>query len=124
MPSDSQQFESKFAKHLCFRVLESLQPNQLFRSPIRQDAQHIIDLGTGDGAWALDVADAFPNVTVHGTDLYPPPNDWVAPNCVLEVDDMTKPWLWPFKFDLVHVRFMFGTIPRSDWRTLYRRAFE
>lgn len=113
-----------FAKHLCVRVLESLQDNPHFRSPISKKAQHIIDLGTGDAAWALDVANMLPNVTVYGTDLYPPPTDWVAPNCILEVDDMTKTWTWNHKFDLVHIRFLFGTLPRSDWQKVYRRAYE
>ena len=52
---------------------------------------------------ALDVAERFPSITVHGTDLYPPPTDWIAPNCILEADDITKTWMWPYKLDLVHI---------------------
>lgn len=63
-------------------------------------------------------------VTVHGVDLYPPPQDWVPPNCILEVDDITKPWTFPFKFDLVHIRQLIGALPRSGWMKVYRRAYE
>ena len=33
---------------------------------------------------AIDVADRYPHATIHGVDLYPPPQDWVPPNCILE----------------------------------------
>lgn len=49
-----------------------------------------------DDEWRLgadrgfaDVADRYPNTTVTGVDLYPPPQTFVPPNCVLEVDDAT-----------------------------------
>ena len=79
--------------------------NPLFRSPIDEEkVQNILDLGTGDGAWvcgytpslakcrdpanssfeAIDAADRYPQAIVRGVDLYPPPQDWVPPNCILE----------------------------------------
>lgn len=59
-PSDEQQFETMEAGHLLYQILDSQETNTLFRSPIPDTAQHIIDLGTGDGTWALEVADRFP----------------------------------------------------------------
>lgn len=50
-----------------YQILESQQPNNLFRSPIGDKAQNILDIGTGNGAWCRDVADKFP----HGMSLYP-----------------------------------------------------
>lgn len=32
--------------------------------------------------------------TMNGVNLYPPPAPWVPPNCVFEVDDVTKDWTW------------------------------
>lgn len=58
-PSDDKQYESMGANHLVFLILESQQKNPLFRSPISEKAQHILDLGTGNGAWPIDVADRF-----------------------------------------------------------------
>lgn len=51
---------------------------------------------------ALDTADKFPHLTVYGVDLSPPPEIWVPPNCILEVDDLTCAWTWNHKWDLVH----------------------
>lgn len=73
-------------------ILNSQLKNPLFRSPISEKAQNVIDLGTGSGDWALDMADKFPNLTIHGVDLHPPPRSWTAPNCVFEVDDITLDW--------------------------------
>lgn len=43
-------------------------------------------------------------VLVYGVDLFPPPQQWVPPNCILEVDDILKPWAWQHKWDLIHMR--------------------
>lgn len=44
---------------------------------------------------AISVADRFPNLTVRGVDLYPPPQSHVPPNCIFEVDDFTSEWYYP-----------------------------
>lgn len=45
------------AEHLQFQILDSDRENSLFYSPIPLDAKHILDIGTGDANWAIDVAD-------------------------------------------------------------------
>lgn len=47
--------------HILMYILDYQRSNILFRSPISSKAQHIIDLGTGHGDWALDVADKYPS---------------------------------------------------------------
>lgn len=47
--------------HLMYRILESNQPNPFFRAPISNSAQHIIDIKTSKGDWAVDVADRNPS---------------------------------------------------------------
>ncbi|KFY05779.1 hypothetical protein V491_09025, partial [Pseudogymnoascus sp. VKM F-3775] len=123
-PSDEQQFETFEAGHLVYQILDCQEDNTLFRSPIPKDAQHIIDLGTGDGTWAVQVADNFPGLTVHGVDLYPPPVTWVPPNCVFEVDDITQEWTWRNKFDLIHLRLLLGAFKQEEWAQLYRRCYD
>lgn len=72
------------AQHLAFFILDSQQQNPFFRSPISKSAKNILDLGTGNADWAIGVADMLPEATVHGVDLYPPPQPYVPPNCILE----------------------------------------
>lgn len=66
----------------------------------------------------------MPKVTVHGVDLFPPPATWVPPNCILEVDDFTKPWTWKHQFDLVHTRGIGGSMSLQETERLYRRAYQ
>ena len=78
------------ACHIVHSILDSKQPNPLFFAPISKTAQNILDIGTGTGIWAIEVADKFPSAVVTGVDLYPPPETWVPPNCRLEVEDVLK----------------------------------
>ena len=139
-PSDEQQFEAMDHFHQLVTVLESQSENPLFLSPVPDKAANVLDVGTGSAAWAIDVADRYPNctwplisqvilaniiiVTLYGVDLYPPPQSWVPPNCFLEVDDVTKPWLWEQKFDLIHIRFALGAFTDKEWQRIYREAYK
>lgn len=59
-PSDEKQWESMEAVHAMHVVLDSDAPNPLFHSPIPETAENILDVGTGNGVWAKDVADRWP----------------------------------------------------------------
>ena len=50
---DDKQFESMESGHLQYIILDSGRKNPLFRSPISGKAQNILDLGTGQGNWAI-----------------------------------------------------------------------
>ena len=39
------------AAHIVYMILDSQAKNPLFRSPIPDDVQHILDVGTGSGVW-------------------------------------------------------------------------
>ncbi len=41
----------------------------IFRAPITTKPQHVLDLGTGTGIWAIEFADTYPSSRVIGTDL-------------------------------------------------------
>ncbi|KAE9377506.1 UMTA methyltransferase [Stipitochalara longipes BDJ] len=79
--------------------------NRLHFAPIGDSPQNIIDLGTGTGIWAIDMADKYPSATVIGIDLSPIQPAWVPPNLRFVVDDLEDEWLYPVDhFDYVHVR--------------------
>ncbi|KAF2766154.1 S-adenosyl-L-methionine-dependent methyltransferase [Teratosphaeria nubilosa] len=113
------------AGHYLYLLLNSFDSpdNLLFRSPIKRPS-HILDIGTGPGTWAIDAADKFPEATVFGVDLYPPPASFVPPNCFLEVDDVNEDWTWKHKFDLIHGRLLLGAFADEQWQQLYARCFE
>ncbi|KAJ5710038.1 hypothetical protein N7493_009630 [Penicillium malachiteum] len=126
IPSDELQFETYEAGHLVDMILNYHKENPLFSSPIGKnpdDSMNILDIGTGKGTWAMDVADRYPNSTVRGVDLYPPPVVWTPPNCVFEVDDILEEWTWREEFDLIHMANMIGSFDSSEWTNLYQQCY-
>lgn len=96
-----------------------------FLAPVRQ-ANDILDVGSGSGRWAMEVATTFPMARVIGLDLVPPavdeaailgngldqrpPNYSFAPGNILEG--------LPFSdasFDFVHQRLLITAIPKDRW---------
>ncbi|KAF2723098.1 S-adenosyl-L-methionine-dependent methyltransferase [Polychaeton citri CBS 116435] len=87
-----------------------------------KDPQEILDIGTGTGIWAMDVADLYPNAQVIGTDLSPVQPEWVPPNCRFDVDDFEQEWTFDDgRFDLIHARFLLGSV--TDATELYKRVY-
>ncbi len=64
LPSDEKQFECFANTHMIYLILDSQRKNTLFQSPISEKAQYVLDIGTGDGNWAMDVADQHHNCTL------------------------------------------------------------
>ena len=91
-----------------------------YLSPV-QEPRQILDIGTGTGIWAIEVADAHPDAEVTGTDLSPIQPAWVPPNLVFEIDDFNLEWLDQNKYDLIHARELLGSSP--DWPGIYKQAF-
>ena len=95
--------------------------DKLFLSPIVKDPQHVLDIGTGTGIWAIDMADEYPNASVIGTDLSAMQPNMLPPNCKFEVDDAEEEWTYNQKFDFIHARMMVGAF--KDWPAYFKRAY-
>ena len=97
--------------------------NRLFQAPLDGDKVHrALDVGTGTGLWAIEFAELFPDAQVTGTDLSPIQPDWVPPNCMFEVDDVTLDWTFrKNSFDFIHSREMFGSI--ADWDFFFAQCY-
>ncbi|VDB83046.1 unnamed protein product [Peniophora sp. CBMAI 1063] len=70
------------------------------------DKVRVLDLGTGGGLWAIDMADEFPHAEVLGVDLAPLQPQWVPANCTFELCDLDT-FCLPYEsnsFDVVHAR--------------------
>lgn len=94
---------------------------RLFLAPI-QAPLSILDIGTGTGTWAMEMADQFPGALVIGTDLSPIQPMWVPPNLQFEVSDCEDDWTFSSQFDLIHLRNMSGAI--TDWPKLLSQAHQ
>jgi SAM-dependent methyltransferase len=97
---------------------------RLFRAPIGNNPQSVLDLGTGTGIWAIDFADEFPSALVIGTDLSPIQPSMVPPNCKFYVDDFESEWTFSpdEAFNFVHGRALGGCI--ANYELLYQRIYD
>ncbi len=126
LPNDDQELDRIDLKH---HVMTLLCNGQLHLAPLPSNLPPnsdftILDIGTGTGIWALDMADKYPNATIIGTDLSPVQPLLVPANVRFEIDDVeARKWNWPDNyFDYIHSRFMICSI--SSWQRYIRKAFQ
>ncbi|BCS01895.1 class I SAM-dependent methyltransferase [Aspergillus luchuensis] len=120
MPNDEEEQDRLTLMHHAFKLLLG---GDLYRAPIGEP-QRILDIGTGTGIWALEMAEDFPNAEIVGTDLSPIQPKWAPPNCSFLVDDAECDWAYIGNepFDYIHARSLGGSI--ADWGQLLRQAYE
>ncbi|KAF4624687.1 hypothetical protein G7Y89_g13482 [Cudoniella acicularis] len=113
-PANEQQ---DLAHHLYLMTLEG----RLHVAPL-DNPHNILDVGTGTGIWAIEMADAYPSAYVIGTDLSPIQPLFVPPNCAFEIEDLNLSWTYPKNhFDFIHIRELFGSV--TDWDEFFSQAY-
>jgi SAM-dependent methyltransferase len=108
---------------IAHQFITMLLGDRLFEAPLAKTPAKVLDVGTGTGIWAIDIADEYPSSTIIGTDISPIQPLWVPPNCSFHIEDAQLDWTYAHaSFDFVHIRAMYGSI--SDWPKLYRQAYD
>ncbi|KAF8248379.1 S-adenosyl-L-methionine-dependent methyltransferase [Wilcoxina mikolae CBS 423.85] len=118
LPTDEQEQDRL---DMCHEIFLLLLDRKLHQAPLK-NPQRIMDVGTGTGIWAIDMADKYPEAEVIGTDLSPIQPKWVPPNCRFEVDDAEQEWTHKSdSFDFIHSRCLGQAI--TDWPTVMSEMY-
>ncbi|KAL8863286.1 MAG: hypothetical protein Q9178_000661 [Gyalolechia marmorata] len=102
LPNDEQELERIDIKH---HICQLLTGGNLHLAPL-ENPKRILDIGTGTGIWAIEMAEQVPD------------------NVHFEIDDCeAKFWTWPENyFDYIHSRFMIASI--GNWASMIRKAYK
>ncbi|TEA12364.1 Secondary metabolism regulator laeA [Colletotrichum sidae] len=99
----------------CHALLVKTIGDRLYLAPIqRERTRRILDIGTGTGIWAMQMADLFPEAEIIGNDLSGIQPTGAPSNVVFEIDDVESEWVGE-GFDFIFSRYMCGSI--VDWPT-------
>jgi len=114
LPADRIEHARLDLQHQVLRLhLKSLYDEpRLVKQALTRDAQRratVLDVGTGSGSWAVDMAQEFPHADVIGIDLVLPTmakNGQTLPtNCRLQIGDANAPLSeWEAGVDVLHAR--------------------
>ncbi|KAI9035622.1 class I SAM-dependent methyltransferase [Aspergillus affinis] len=122
MPNDEEEQDRLALMHHLFKLLIG---GDLYRAPIFQHGvpRRMLDVGTGTGIWALEIAELLPDAEIVGTDLSPIQPSWAPPNCSFHIDDAESDWTFTSDeaFDYIHARTLGGAI--GDWGKFLRQAY-
>ena len=120
LPTDDEEMDRLDLQHHKYALVLN---NKHFLAPIGPNPQRILDLGTGTGIWALDIADMYPTAQVIGVDIAHIQPAWVAANCQFEIDDIEEPWTYQkSSFDFIHGRDFVYCM--RDYPKLLRQCYE
>ncbi|KAG1054891.1 hypothetical protein G6F46_003463 [Rhizopus delemar] len=89
------------------------------------DSITIVDSGTGNGIWALEIAAEYTHSKVIALDLKPPTQEQgKPPNLFYKEADITKPWpIESNSVDFVFQRSMGHVIPKEHWHQLISEMY-
>ncbi|KJZ70779.1 hypothetical protein HIM_09829 [Hirsutella minnesotensis 3608] len=117
-PNDEEEQERLNVVHKAYLLLHG----SLFLSPIDLAGRSILDIGTGTGQWAVDMADRDPSRIIIGLDISPIQPEFVPPNVHFFVENVETEWRETDKYHLVHLRGMSGSI--KDWPSLFHKIYQ
>lgn len=107
MPNDEdEQTRMQMLDLIFYHMLD----DQLTTVPL-EDPRKILDIGTGIGHWAIDMAEMYPKAEVIGIDIAKIQPTGVPVNVFFNIDNAEADggWTWPDnEFDFVHLRSMGG----------------
>lgn len=126
-PCDEMEMDRHDIYHKFFSVARNgaLHSPHIKISAPEEGSYRVLDLGTGTGIWAIDMADRFFRTIreVQGLDLTQIQPQQIPPSLTFLKRDIEGPWhgLGEDSWDMIHMRMMNGSI--ANWADIYAKIF-
>ncbi|PHH66821.1 hypothetical protein CDD81_5953 [Ophiocordyceps australis] len=124
MPHDDREQLREGLRHRLY--IDYLHQGNPLLAPVGNNPSKIVDLGTGYGFWALDIAERFPDAQIIGSDLSPVQLRWIPPKVTFRAEDLgdvLRPWDAIYNdTDLFHMRGLLPTIRQPS--LILQRCFD
>ncbi|KAK2050679.1 S-adenosyl-L-methionine-dependent methyltransferase, partial [Colletotrichum somersetense] len=118
-PNDENEMDRLDFNHM---LMVKVIGDKLYLAPLDKNKIHrILDIGTGTGVWAMQMAEEFPNAEIVGNDLSAIQSTWVPPNVKFVLDDVESSWVNTENYDFIFCRYMAGAL--RNWPKLMKRIF-
>ncbi|CAG8466168.1 3730_t:CDS:2 [Ambispora gerdemannii] len=114
LPKDDEEIDRSNTIH--FLVKHVLNGN--YKAPITDTMKKCLDVGSGNGAWLMDMASEFPDVSFIGVDIdLQSPSAIYPQNCQFDTCDILGGLPYEDEtFDYVHCRWVICWLPREKFR--------
>ncbi|KAL4730618.1 hypothetical protein ACLX1H_002655 [Fusarium chlamydosporum] len=123
-PIDSEELNRLDIFHKVFLLARDNKP---LLAPIQRKAPRMMDIGTGTGIWAINVAEeCFPDARIMAVDLNQIQPALIPPNVMPKQYDIEEP-VWSELLpdcDFIHMRMLLGSIQTDLWPQVYHNIFE
>ena len=123
-PHDEMSQENELVLH---SMVLFLLEDKLIAAPTNpENFRNVLDIATGMGLWAEDIADRYPDCQVVGVDLAPHENS-VRPNYKFLCFDVINEWVFDnpnLRFDFIHIRSLFASLAPHHWPQFYKQALQ
>lgn len=87
-----------------------------------ENPREILDIGTGNGSWAIQMAEKYPKARVYGSDISPTQDECYLPNLHWLVEDAGKPDWGSKRYDYIHTRVLMGCF--EDFREIIKTSYD
>ncbi|ORY11996.1 S-adenosyl-L-methionine-dependent methyltransferase [Clohesyomyces aquaticus] len=117
-PNDQVEIDRLDLQH---EILKCLFGGRSHFAPLK-NPKHVVDIGTGTGKWATDMAKLYPSAYITGTDLSPIQPERIHPNLHFVIDDANEDdWMLSHLQDYIHTRILMGCF--EDFREIIAKSF-
>ncbi|KAJ1550264.1 hypothetical protein HK096_007857, partial [Nowakowskiella sp. JEL0078] len=126
LPSDIQEIDCRDIQHVAYQHAFEGLFNMPIHEILSQPECDVLDVGSGPGVWARDIAKKYPQAQIHAIDIVKTMNSEIEdlPNVNFVNANVLEPLPYPDDFfNAIFQRSLIGGIPKIKWNDEIKELF-